>query len=870
MGQPYLFLAPLGEKIHLARGHVATLTRSLKKRFMPLPDITLPDLPISTVLAKLKKTLAYSSAVLTAPPGSGKTTVVPLALLNQPWLKGKKILILEPRRLATRAAAMRMAALLGEPVGQRVGYQIRFDRCSCAQTRIEVITEGILTRRLQQDADLEDVGLVIFDEFHERSLHADLALALCLDLCQIREDLRLLVMSATLDADPIAHLLGQVPIITGTGQMYPVATTYLERPARGRIAEVAAAGVLQMLAQQGDILVFLPGSGEIRQTMHQLQQDPRLDHCLVLPLLGELSAQEQDRAIFPDPNGRRRIILATAIAETSLTIEGITVVVDSGWSRLPAFDPATGLGRLNTVRVSKATADQRAGRAGRLGPGHCLRLWTKEEHHSLAAFHPPEIITADLAPLALELAQWGESDPEKLLWLDPPRRGHYAQACELLCSLEAIDHQGRITACGKRMAALPLHPRLGRMLLDARAKGLEALACDLAALLSERDPLQGKTGSCDITERVQLLVAWRSRGDRVARGLGGDPTLLRRIDKAARQWQPSAKVCQWTGEDIGNLLIAAFPERIARKRSGQRDRYQLSGGQGVRLQPTDPLSGEEYLVAAQMDSGRGEGRVFLAAPIQLATIRHHHAHLFTHERRVYWDSDARKVVATAQTRLGALVVEEKPLTDIDRESITQALLEGIQQAGLESLPWSRQARQLQARLMNLRTWQPDTHWPDVCDQSLLADLTWLAPFIHGMNRLDQVQGLDLYAILLSLLDWPARQAMDRLAPETLLVPSGSTIRIEYRRDEPPLLAVRLQEMFGLHITPTICNGRIQLVLHLLSPARRPIQVTTDLESFWKNGYPEVKKELKGRYPKHAWPDDPLQARPLQGVPRRRR
>ncbi|MDD2465120.1 MAG: ATP-dependent helicase HrpB, partial [Desulfobulbus sp.] len=535
------------------------------------------------------------------------------------------------------------------------------------------------------------------------------------------------------------------------------------------------------------------------------------------------------------------------------------------------FDPATGLSRLNTVRVSKATADQRTGRAGRLGPGHCLRLWTREEHHSLPPFHPPEIIHADLAQLTLELALWGVNDPSLLSWLDPPRAGSSGQARELLRNLQAIDHQGRITPLGRKLAELPLHPRLGHMLLAARSKGLESLGCDLAALLSEPDPLRGQTQSCDITERLQLLATWRSQGDRAARTLGSDPALLRRIDQTARQWlRGKSAHGPHRPEDIGSLLIAAYPQRIARKRLGQRERYLLANGRGVQLLPTDPLAGEEYLVAAQVDSGRSEGRVFLGAMVDMAVVRSQHSHLLTHKEQIRWDGDSGKVVATAQTRLGAIVVEEQLLNHIPQEAITQALLQGIGQTGLQSLPWSRQARQLQARLINLRAWQPEADWPDLSDQALLVDLAWLAPFISDMNRLEQMRGLDLQSILLAPLAWPQRQALDKLAPETVTVPSGSKIRIEYRPGEPPLLAVRLQEMFGLENTPTICNGRVPLLLHLLSPARRPIQVTTDLESFWKNGYPEVKKELKGRYPKHAWPDDPLVAQPLKGLPRKQR
>ncbi|WP_448875004.1 ATP-dependent helicase HrpB [Desulfobulbus propionicus] len=837
---------------------------------MPLsPAHLLPELPIRAVLPELRAALARGSAVLAAPPGSGKTTVVPLALLKEPWLKKKKILILEPRRLATRAAAVRMASLLGETVGQSVGYQVRFDRRISAQTRIEVVTEGILTRRLQNDAGLENVGLVIFDEFHERSLHADLALALCLDLCQLREDLRLLVMSATLDTAPIARLLGGAPVVTGQGRMFAVETTYLDRPARERIAEVVAGGVRRMLPLEGDLLVFLPGSGEIRETMALLQDDPALNDRLILPLFGELSVRDQDRAIVPDPEGQKRIILATAIAETSLTIEGIRCVIDSGWSRLPAFDPASGLSRLNTVRVSRATAAQRTGRAGRLGPGQCLRLWTREEQHSLPPFHPPEIVNADLAELALELALWGVRDPGELRWLDLPRSGPLNQARDLLRDLQAIDRQGRITPLGRTLAELPLHPRLAHMLLQARTQGLESLGCDLAALLSERDPWHGRAMGADIGERLRLLAAWREQGERAVRKLGGDPHLCRRVDQASRQWQrDTSPSTQWDQEDVGNLLIAAYPERIARRRPGQRERYQLAGGRGVSLPPTDPLAGSDYLVAALVDGGHGEGRIFLAASVDLAVIRRHHPHLLVSEEQVRWDMDSARVIASSRTRLGALVVEEHPLSDLSPQAVRTALLQGIRTMGLACLPWSREARQVQARLVSLRRWQPEANWPDLNDSALLNDLCWLEPFVDGITRIEQLQRLDLQQILLAPLDWPRRQALDRLAPRAIVVPSGSTIRIDYQIDGPPVLAVRLQELFGLATTPMVFEGRVPLLLHLLSPARRPIQVTTDLESFWRSGYPHVKKELKGRYPKHAWPDDPLAAEPLRGVPRK--
>lgn len=835
-------------------------------------SLPLPHLPINGVLPALRQTLAQGSAVLSAPPGSGKTTVVPLVLLHEPWLAHKKILMLEPRRLATRAAARRMASLLDEPVGQQVGFQVRFDRCCSAKTRIEVVTEGILTRRLQQDDALEDVGLVIFDEFHERSLHADLALALCLDLCQLREDLRLLVMSATLDTAPIAQLLGGVPVIVGEGRPFAVTCQYLDRPPQGRISTITALGVRRMVLQhQGDLLVFLPGSGEIRETMQMLAEDPVTAGCLILPLYGDLSASEQDRAILPDSQGQRRIILATAIAETSLTIEGVTCVVDCGYSRLPSFDAASGLSRLQTVRASKATAEQRAGRAGRLGPGHCLRLWTKAQHHSLPPFHPPEIVNADLAPLALELALWGVNDAKTLQWLDPPREGFFRQAWELLHSLHAIDDRGRITPEGRKLAQLPLHPRLGCMLLRGQALGLAGLACDIAALLVERDLLRQAEASAELGERLRLLHLWRREGDKPLRQRGLDAQLCRRIDRAAAQWRRLLggrdNGAKQAGEpsDIRRLLIHAYPERIARRRPGQRERYQMAGGQGLCLLPTDPLAAYEYLIVALADSGQSEGRIYLAEPIDLADIATHHPHLFTNEDEVAWDGSNEKVRALHRTRLGAIVVEERPLDQVDEQALLQAMLNGITQMGLDALPWNREARQFQARIHTLRCWQPEAGWPDLRDEALLADLRWLEPFLAGINRAEQLARLNLEEILIAPLLWEQRQTLERLAPQAITVPSGSRIRIDYRLDGPPILAVRLQEMFGLTTTPTVCGGRVPLLLHLLSPARRPIQVTSDLASFWQQAYPQVKKELKGRYPKHAWPDDPLLAPPLRGA-----
>ena len=833
----------------------------------------LPQLPVHSILPELKAALGKGSAVLSAPPGSGKTTIVPLALLDEPWLAKKKILILEPRRLATRAAAARMASLLGEKIGQTVGYQIRFDRQISSDTRIEVLTEGILTRRIQSDANLSGVGLIIFDEFHERSLHADLALALCLDLGQVKEDLRLLVMSATLDTAPLAEFLGNVPIIIGHGQSHEVRIEYLAREASSRIAALTAAGVRRVLKeQQGDVLVFLPGTGEIKAVQRLLNQDPAGRDLLIAPLFGDLSQSDQDCALLPDPHGRRRVILATSIAETSLTIEGIGVVVDSGWSRRPRFEPSSGLSRLTTVRVSKAAARQRAGRAGRLGPGYCLRLWTRETHQSLPPFHPPEILAADLASLALELALWGIRDPGELRWLDPPRSGPYQQARQLLQSLDAMNETGRLTETGRQLAALPLAPRLGHMLLTAKKMGHAMLACDLAALLSERDLLKSgrQNSSTELGARLHVLQLWREKGDNGVDLEGGDPAACRRVDRAARQWQQLLH-CQSSERDldaIGMLLVSAYPDRIARRRSNDRGRYLLATGRGALLAAADPLAASEFLVAPQLDAGQTEGRIFLAEALDLAELKQYHPHLFSESRQVYWDEAANRVVALRRLSLGAIMIEENPITDADPAEISRVMLTGIRRMGLACLPWNREARQLQARVQCLHLWQPERAWPDLADNCLQDDLSWLEPYLIGISRTEQLKHLDLQAIFKNMLGWEKQQELGRYAPVTVTVPSGSNIRIEYRGDALPLLAVRIQEMFGLTDTPTVCGGKVMVLLHLLSPARRPIQITSDLAGFWQRSYPEVKKELKGRYPKHYWPDNPLVAEATKGVQRK--
>jgi ATP-dependent helicase HrpB len=825
------------------------------------------ELPVKAVIPALSAALAeHPSAVLCAPPGSGKTTLVPLELLGATWLAGGRILMLEPRRLAARAAAARMASLLGEAVGERVGYTIRLERKGSARTRIEVVTEGILTRRLQEDPALSGVSLVIFDEFHERNLQSDLALALSLDAQQgLREDLRLLVMSATLDSDWVSALLGGAPVIMARGRSYPVQLHYLtEMPDRRHIAEQTATAAGQAYRREaGDLLVFLPGVGEIKRTLGLLQRQLAAETSppVLCPLYGDLPKAEQDRALSPDPAGRRRIVLTTSIAETSLTIEGVTTVVDSGWSRLPAFLPGIGLTRLETVPVSRAAADQRAGRAGRLGPGCCYRLWPEHHQVRLPAFHPAEILQADLAPLALDLASWGVSEPKQLRWPEPPPDAAYAQACELLQGLGALDRQRRLTALGRGMAGLPLHPRLAHMLLRCEPAHRRT-ACDLAALLSERDIMSrtsGTGGSADITLRLRLLEAWRSPGT----GEGGyDAAACRQVDRVSRNWlkrlQGVAPPAEHVDLSVAQYLALAYPDRLAQQTA--HGRFRLVGGRAVRLAEEDPLAGAPFLVAAQLDAGRTEGRVRLAAGIGEAEIRALPDLQIETIRRIAWDRSAQRVSMRCEERLGALLLRQAPLRDANPERVIEAMLQGVVDLGLQALPWNRSLGQWRDRVCWLRQTMPESGLPDLSDTWLSGHLEqWLAPWLSGITSVPQLQRLDLNAILKGLLSWDQQQLLEREAPSHLQVPSGSRIALKYAAGEAPVLAVRLQELFGLTQTPRVGGGRVSVMLHLLSPAQRPMQITDDLGGFWQRTYPEVKRELMGRYPKHYWPDKPWEA-----------
>ena len=823
------------------------------------------SLPIDELLPQLVATLEkHPGVVVQAPPGAGKTTRVPLALLPCAWLGKKKIIMLEPRRLAARAAARFMAASLGERVGETVGYRVRLDSKTGPKTRIEVVTEGILTRMLQDDPALENYGVVIFDEFHERNLNSDLGLALCLDAQQgLREDLKLIVMSATLDGAAVATLLQDAPLLTSEGRSYPVAIRHqalnhsFARERRGFLADVAQQIIAALQEEQGSVLVFLPGAGEIRQVYAALQEANLGNDVLLAPLFGQLTSAEQDAAIQPAPAGKRKIVIASAIAETSLTIEGIRLVIDSGLMRIPRFDPNTGLTQLVTLPVSQASADQRCGRAGRLQAGVCYRLWKQGTH--LLAHTAAEILDADLAPLLLELAQWGVSDVNALRWIDPPPAPHVAQARDLLQQLGALDHEGRITAHGKAMAEWGAHPRLAHMLLRAKAIGAGALACDVAAILTDRDILRGGAGrESDLQLRVEALRD-KARGSNIEpREI--DQGALRQARETASQWQRQLQVTTKNiSEDLhllGVVLAYAYPDRIGRRRD-HSTRYLLSNGRGATLSEGDPLCTEEFIVAASLDGAR-EARIFLAAGIHREHLLQYHSDIIQTQAMVQWDDRNACVQARAQQRVGEVVLDDVPLPDVDPDAMVSALLEGIRLRGLACLPWSDTARELQARMQFVHE-QIDPNWPDVSDATLLASLdSWLQPYLTNMSRLSHLERLDLHNILLAQLSWEQQRRLDQLVPTHITVPSGSRIRVDYTHF-PPVLAVRLQEMFGLADTPRIAEGRIAVLLHLLSPAQRPVQITQDLAGFWQTSYHDVKKDLKGRYPKHHWPDNPLAA-----------
>jgi ATP-dependent helicase HrpB len=733
-------------------------------------------------------------------------------------------------------------------------------------TRIEVVTEGVMTRMLQGDPSLEGVGLVIFDEFHERSLDADLGLTLCLDMQGVlNTDLRLLIMSATLDTGPVAAMLDDAPVITCPGRVFPVETRYVGRHTPAASIDAVTDTVLSAaFGELGSILVFLPGAPEIRQVALQLEKARLGPEWIVAPLFGNLTRSAQDQAIAPAPDGRRKIVLATSIAETSLTIEGIRVVVDSGLQRIPRFEVRSGLTRLVTVPVSRASADQRRGRAGRTGPGVCLRLWSRGMHHTLIPAHRPEILEADLAGLALELAIWGVDDPDKLKMLDPPSQGAFDSARSLLRSLGALDGDGKITDHGRQMAALPVHPRLAHMMVAADHLGHGGAACDLAALLSERDVVRFDHGrqDADMRIRLDLLQAVRSKQALNYPGATVDEAAVRRAIRAADHLRRrlGRNVGDKKTVSIGRLLAWAYPDRIARRRL-DRGKFLLANGRGAYLDPAEALAGEELLIAVELDGERRNARIYRAAAYSLEILMEQFAEKLQRVEAVNWDTERQAVIARRDLKLDALALRSEPLAAPDDQQILAALLKGIRQQGLQCLPWTKSLKRWQQRVCFLgRLSEDQQKWPNVSNDGLELHLTqWLAPYLIGMTRLSDLARVELKKALFSMLTYPQHQQLEELAPTHLTVPSGSRIPIDYSGDIP-VLAVRLQEMFGLVQTPSVAGGRQPLLIHLLSPAGRPVQITQDLAGFWQTGYPQVKKELKGRYPKHYWPDDPLRAR----------
>ena len=844
------------------------------------------QLPIHDVIPALKLALSeHNNLVLQAPPGAGKTTVVPLELLAEDWLGDKKILLLEPRRLAARGAAQRMAQSLNEPLGQRVGYRMRLDTKVSAQTRIEVITEGVLQRLLQQDPSLDDVGLLIFDEFHERSLDADLGLSLALYGREVFGDLRqaplkILVMSATLDGDKVSSLLDSAPLISSEGKTYPVDVHYGEAYrfddgfGRGGMAERVVATITKALSEQsGSALVFLPGQAEIRSVNALLTESLMgmgTESCSidVIPLYGDLSLAEQRRAIEPPITGRRKVVLATSIAETSITIDGVRIIVDSGLSRLPQFNPATGVTRLTTRRVSRAAAEQRCGRAGRTEPGVCYRLWSAQQQDQLVAHHPPEIHQADLAPLLLQLLQWGIESPDELKWMDPPSTAHLQQARDLLQDLSAIEAENssdRLTESGQAMAQLPVAPRLAKVLLEAASYDAVELGCDLAAILFERDVLRGQ--GADLSYRLDAL-----RGER--RVAANQRSLLKRIGQQSKQFRRMMKaITTKNATDVQHqslseaqllalMLYRGYPDRLAVKKSERR--YQLNNGRSVDFLEVDSLTKANWLVVPAVTSvqGRSSDHVQLAIEFPESLFTTALANELDRRLVVEWDDNEQRRVSEQRSYCGKLLVQSRTAQKVEPQLLRGAMLELIRSRGLALFSWPESLQQWLARVRLLRELDlqkgSTSEWPDLSDSWLLAHLEdWLSADLSAVRRLQDFKNLDLSTDLKALLHWPLPQQLEEQAPQKIQVPSGSQVSVDYSH-QPPVLSVKLQEMFGCTTTPTIAGGRIALMLHLLSPARRPLQVTQDLAGFWQGSYNDVKKEMKGRYPKHPWPDNPLE------------
>ncbi len=809
------------------------------------------DLPVTDIIEQVRSQLAKANTlIVNAPPGAGKSTLLPLALLNEAWLGGKKIIMLEPRRLAARTIAARMASLWEDDLGKTIGYRIRFDNRVSAQTRLEVVTEGILTRMLHQDNALEDVGLVIFDEFHERSLHADVAMALCREAQQVlRPDLRILVMSATLNMPQLTSLL-KAEVAISEGKQYPVEVIYTQDADESLLPELCARLVMRAMSEnKGDALVFLPGEGEIRKTEEILKA--QAGDFLIHPLYGQLPQQEQFLAIMPNKFGKRKVVLATSIAETSLTIDGIRIVIDSGFGRTSRFDAKSGLSRLETIRISKDSADQRAGRAGRLSSGVCYRMWTKATHERLTEHRVPEIMEADLSDLVLDMAQWGVSDIQQLIWLTPPPKAALIQANDTLHQINALEN-GRITLHGKQIHKLACHPRIAHMLLLAEDLSDKQLATDLAAVLEERDPLPRDSG-VDINLRVEAL--------RRARNNNSLGNRFSRIEKVAASYRKMLDVEINNGPvdvfETGLLLAHAYPERIAFARPGNNAQFQLANGKYAMIGHKDDLAHEPWLAVAHMDLRDGLGKIFLAAPLNPKDLQS----LVKEQEVITWDTRKGGLIATKELKIGSIVLQSKPLKSPGAEHLVEAVCKAIKNEGGNLLGFDENMQQLQNRILSLKQWNSEENWPDVSSETLLeTNKDWLAPYLKDVKKPEDLKKINLSEALFHSLDWDKQQALQELAPAKLDVPSGSKINIQYfPNGATPVLSVRLQEVFGLSDTPTVNKGKNKVVMHLLSPGYKPVQVTSDLKSFWNNLYFEIKKELQRRYPKHSWPDDPWTA-----------
>jgi ATP-dependent helicase HrpB len=821
-------------------------------------------LPIDAVLDELARTLArHNAAVLVAPPGAGKTTRVPLALLDAPWVRSRKIIVLEPRRIAARASAERMAQSLGERVGESVGYRVRFGSKVSRATRIEVVTEGIFSRQILDDPELSGVAAVLFDEFHERSLDADLGLALARDAqTGLREDLRILVMSATLDGARVARLLGEAPVVASEGRAFPVETRYLGRKADAPLErQMADAIAMALRADPGSVLAFLPGAAEIRRTQNFLAERIHDAAIEIVPLFGALDAAVQDRAIAPPPKGQRKVVLATSIAETSLTIEGVRIVVDSGLARVPRYEPDIGLTRLETVRASRAAVDQRRGRAGRTEPGVCYRLWDEPQTASLAAFTQPEILSADLSSLVLDVAQWGVSDPTTLAFLDSPPGPALKEARSLLRELGALDGDGRITAEGKSLRALALPPRLARMIVDSHRLGAGGRAAEISAVLTERG-LGGD--SVDLDARLDQFRRDRSQRAASARSLAQRWA----SQVAATEGTLSSSSAQGREElTTGVMLAFAFPDRVARNRGNGS--FVLANGRGAAVEQTSALARAPYVAVAELTGTAAQGRILLAAPIELADIEQHFADQIEVADEVSFDRNALALRARRRKTLQAITLSEAPLALQPSAETARVLADGLIAAGLDKLPWSKSLKQWRDRVMFLRKADGEASrdtWPDLSDDALAAQSeTWLVPALSDKTSLKGLSSGDLSDALMTLLPWELRARLEREAPTHFEAPTGTMLAIDYEAEQGPTIAVRLQELFGLNAHPSIAKGKVPLVLELLSPAHRPVQVTRDLPGFWRGSYGAVRSDLRGRYPRHPWPEDPASAMPTRRV-----